>query len=445
MEVSYKRDFHHSYLILENEEMPDCDAYPVRMLLNGSIPGLLSCSIHRVDNQALFYYEITSKQPLETLCESKKLDRDCMILVIGALMKTIEEMERYLLDPASLLLQPEYIYVNEADREVGFCCWPCSNADEQAFLRFTEFLLPKIDHQDQDAVVLGYQLYRRAMEGRVEPEEIRREIYREVIRPQAAKPEETVSDEEYGVDPLLLEEESRKRQEMMESLLKNPEEEKGIGTGKITFCITLAGFDGVLCYYLLQNRCLPIPVCIALTGSILLVIPLLVLWERIKKKFTGKKGEKKEKEEIKQETAVSEKWDIAKKEDPEIPSLLDDSRTSLLNQPAAAENCGILKALSPPQARDIVLKKGTVILGKMEGAVDIVLPSAAVSRVHAKIKCDQQCEVFDLNSRNGTYVNQIEGVGHEGRILKEGDMISFADVVFQYSAPGNDSLRIRQE
>ncbi|MGI6010154.1 MAG: DUF6382 domain-containing protein [Ruminococcus sp.] len=442
MEVSYKRDFHHSYLILADEKIPDYDAYPVRMMLNSSVPGLLSCSIHRVDNQAMFYYEITSMQPLASLCESKKINRDSLILVIGALMKTIEEMERYLLNPASLLLQPEFIYVNIADRVVGFCCWPGKEEEEQAFLHFTEFLLPKIDHQDQDAVVLGYQLYRRAMEGRINPEEIRREIYREVIKPQETKEEKDNQEASCETDPALLEEEMQKRREIINTFLKNPEEEKEISSGKITLCIILAGFTGLLCFYMAKYHYLPLPVCIGIACAMAPVIAGLLFWQKIKRRFMKKETKKEQKQEIRKDNLKETEW---KSEETPIPDLADDSRTSLLCQPTDRENYGILRAVSPPQAADIILKKGTVILGKLEGAVDIVLPSPAVSRIHAKIKCDRDCEIFDLNSRNGTYVNQIEDVGFEGKKLKEGDMVSFADVVFQYTLPGNSALRIHRE
>ncbi|MGI6006067.1 MAG: DUF6382 domain-containing protein [Ruminococcus sp.] len=443
MEVSYKRDFHHSYLIIQDEKLPDCDTYPVKMLLNGAVPGLLTCQIHRVDNQALFYYEITSKQPLSVLYESKKLDRDSMILIISALIKTMEEMERYLLDPSCLLLQPEYIYINTADREVGFCCWPRSHqeTDHQAFLHFTEYLLPQIDHQDQEAVILGYQLYRRAMEGRLDPEEIRGEIYREMIKPQ--KTEEANIPEEAALDPAFMEEESRKREEVLETLLQDQGEGKKENSGKIMLCITGIGLVGIMCFYLIWNHFFSWQVyCAAGTVLFLVILGIVVAW-KVKKRKADRKKREDPKAEVRLVNTMAAEEPMDEKD---LPDIREDLKTSLLNQPTDEEDYGVLQAVHPPRMPDIVLKKGTVILGKMEGAVDIVLPSPAVSRVHAKVCCDKECEIFDLNSRNGTYVNQTEGVGYEGKKLKDGDRVSFADVVFCYHSPEkNGGLHIHRE
>jgi S1-C subfamily serine protease len=57
---------------------------------------------------------------------------------------------------------------------------------------------------------------------------------------------------------------------------------------------------------------------------------------------------------------------------------------------------------------------------------DIILPSPAVSKEHAKIKYeDGQFVIYDLASTNGTYVN---GVKINKRALSDGDEITFGDV-----------------
>ena len=107
----------------------------------------------------------------------------------------------------------------------------------------------------------------------------------------------------------------------------------------------------------------------------------------------------------------------------------------MLSRPPQTEDFGKLQGIYPPGTVDIPLKEGTMILGKREGAVDILLSSPAVSRVHAKIQCGKTCRVFDLNSRNGTYVNYTQAVDYEGRTLQEGDTVTFADMVFRYGPP----------
>ena len=75
MQADYKRDLNHNYLILQEEGEVDTASYEVRMILMNSISGLLPCTIQRIDNQNLFYYEITSRQPISLLFANKKLGR----------------------------------------------------------------------------------------------------------------------------------------------------------------------------------------------------------------------------------------------------------------------------------------------------------------------------------------------------------------------------------
>ena len=443
MKVSYKRDFHHSYLILEEEDTPDCETYPVRMMLNGAIPGLLSCQIHRVDNRALFYYEITSRQPLCDLCEARNLNKEILALLIGALIRTMEELESCLLDPACLLLSPEYVYVNEAEREVGFCFWPGERREEQNFLRFAEYLLPKIDHQDQEAVVLGYQLYRRVMEGCLDPGEIRRELYRETQDVRTWQEEEEGLPQEEtacGLPREYLEEESRRRQEVLETLLQGGQEKKkSIASWKITVCVTAVSLTGILYFYLIRNRIFSWPLYAGAGAGLALLLTAVLAGGRILRRFREKMPEKEKRKKNEKRKEEKEEKELRfvpyTRPEEEVPDISEDAPTTLLSCPPQTEDFGKLQGVYPPGTMDIPLKEGTMILGKREGAVDILLPSPAVSRVHAKIQCGKSCQVFDLNSRNGTYVNYTQAVDYEGRTLQAGDTVTFADMVFRYVPP----------
>lgn len=49
---------------------------------------------------------------------------------------------------------------------------------KEQFQLLTEYILPKIDHQEQDAVILGYGVYKRAMEDSFHLEHIKEELYK---------------------------------------------------------------------------------------------------------------------------------------------------------------------------------------------------------------------------------------------------------------------------
>jgi pSer/pThr/pTyr-binding forkhead associated (FHA) protein len=70
-----------------------------------------------------------------------------------------------------------------------------------------------------------------------------------------------------------------------------------------------------------------------------------------------------------------------------------------------------------------------MIIGRDEKA-DIKLPSVNVSRRHAVIKCSQhEVSVHDFESRNGVFLN---GIKVHSAVLRDGDIIQLADVVFDF-------------
>ena len=111
MYTEYKRDMNHNYLILHSEQEIDTSSYQVRMLAGNVLPSVLRCRLQRMDGQILFYYEITSRQSLLSFYEQKKFRKEDLQLIFGGLIKAMEEMGEYLLNPGHLLLEPEYIFL----------------------------------------------------------------------------------------------------------------------------------------------------------------------------------------------------------------------------------------------------------------------------------------------------------------------------------------------
>src|SRR5947208_13276847 len=71
------------------------------------------------------------------------------------------------------------------------------------------------------------------------------------------------------------------------------------------------------------------------------------------------------------------------------------------------------------------LRVGACLVGRGQGA-DIVLNDESVSRRHAQVSVvGEACEVMDLGSYNGTYVNDVQVVHQR---LRDGDRIAFGRV-----------------
>ena len=81
-----------------------------------------------------------------------------------------------------------------------------------------------------------------------------------------------------------------------------------------------------------------------------------------------------------------------------------------------------------------------MLVGRHQSA-DIVLQAGEISRKHAAFLLkDQGLWLQDLNSSNGTFVNDLQ-IEHE-TLLKQGDIVQFASLKFSVLEPAKDIARV---
>ncbi|MCD8336779.1 MAG: FHA domain-containing protein [Lachnospiraceae bacterium] len=81
---------------------------------------------------------------------------------------------------------------------------------------------------------------------------------------------------------------------------------------------------------------------------------------------------------------------------------------------------------------DICLGSEPVYIGKIKGEADIILDSATVSRMHARLELrDGRCVLRDMNSKNGTFVNGRRLMPQEECELRENDTVAFAEIAYR--------------
>lgn len=179
MRAEYKRDMNHNYLVLYGEEEIDTSAYQVRMLVGNVIPSLLKCRIQGMDGNFVVYYDITSRQSLAAFYENRKFRQEDLQLIFGEFIRVMEDAAEYLMDPGQLVIMPEYMFLEIEKKEISFCLMPGYRKEvREQFQALTEYILPKIDHEDGNAVLIGYGVYRRALEDSFHLEHMKEELYR---------------------------------------------------------------------------------------------------------------------------------------------------------------------------------------------------------------------------------------------------------------------------
>ena len=82
---------------------------------------------------------------------------------------------------------------------------------------------------------------------------------------------------------------------------------------------------------------------------------------------------------------------------------------------------------------DIIIDKDDYIIGRLAGHVDHALTNNAVGKLHAQLVCrDGSCYIKDLNSVNGTFINNKRIESNKEFELKENDKLQLANSEFVF-------------
>ncbi len=474
MNAEYKRDLQNNYLILEAPKAEE-DDYRLRMAEQNQVSGLLPFHSARKNGVLYLHYEITSKQTLESIFEKRKMGYEDIFFLLAGIRDVLEAMQKYLLDPAQLVFDPEYLYVEPDRRRVQLCYLPGSEGS-CPIIRLAEFILKKLDHREQQAVALGYGFYQKAMEDNFSLQKTLKEIleaeeaqkgengeYREdrinnAVRYRSDFAEESASlsgkRQEYRKENAEFEERENtgylrggeKRSAGAEAESVPPEAREPY---EVTHCerkrrpqrrvdrLFQVIHPAVLLSALLLFALLEIVYYFGLlttteAGGIFF---LLISVEALINKFWRNRKERKTESRWIEEEDDQMYWMLQEEmyEAPEETSVIEETRCLTPGQ----EEGGIYLVCTHGGAggiagQDIYVGASPVYVGKIKGESDVILDSPTVSRRHARLECrDGVCYVKDLNSRNGTFCNGRRLRPQEQCRFAQGDEISFAEIGYR--------------
>lgn len=450
MRAEYKRDMNHNYLILYGEDEINTDSYQVRMLVGNVIPSLLKCRIQGMDGRFLVYFDITSKQALSVLYEEKKMGVEDLRLIFGGFVKAMEDAAEYLMNPGQFIISPEYIYTDIEKQEIYFCMMPGYEKDiKEQFQFLTEYILPKIDHQDQDAVILGYGVYKRAMEDSFHLEHIKEELYKtqgqQGTTTTKAEQMKTESEQRQESEDFNPEEEGFwENEEINQEFVRDGEKSKRLSPPQKTGVIVLAAIllCGIAATTLMGY--LPYLETGTILGIIIVLVACVMLFVyvlKIKKKPGAlRQGREEERDKPKgitgkvptDQTDQSQntiKSVVKSTNKPVVKSsqLHADYGETVVLSAGAVSGPASLVSKEPGELATIYINEDLTVIGKLETACDAVISLPTVSRIHAKIrKKEDAYYLTDMNSRNGTAVNGRLLLPDEEYQLEPEDEVDFA-------------------
>lgn len=167
MNIQYQRNLKNSYMVVVEPGQPlNMDGQLAeKMMQRQQIPGLLRWVTMEHEGDMTFWYQITGLQSLSDWLRHHALDYKLFGHLMSGLLALQEELPRFYLKTEHLLLQPEQIFLDTSGEHAVFCYEPLWSRDpRQSLQELMEQLLPRIDHEDKDAVQFGYGLYEKCQE-----------------------------------------------------------------------------------------------------------------------------------------------------------------------------------------------------------------------------------------------------------------------------------------
>jgi hypothetical protein len=160
MKVEYKKDLRHSYMVIPLENDINSSEYCIKLLEHQRVEGILALERRVIDNQRMLYYEITSKQVMQSLFVKTTLSYGQLRNICENILLILERAYEYLLPEDDFILSPECIYLNIINFEPELCFFPGYQKNIRDQIReVMEYLMNKVDYTDKEAVLLVYQLY----------------------------------------------------------------------------------------------------------------------------------------------------------------------------------------------------------------------------------------------------------------------------------------------
>ena len=395
-EVTYERDMTASYMRIPAGIHAGLDE---KLMLRRKLPGALPVERTYVDGSGQYWYNISGKQSLDMYCRVKEIGIDLVEHLIGSICSEIEILEWNLVQSGCLMLDPELIFLTGINQEVSFTIYPSNNTTiETEFQQLMEYLLTKINHKDEAAVRVAYAIYERTLEEGYSIPDVR-----EVIR--KAKYRETE-----GVDNLTGQKNwgsVRRGQDIGEGAEVNRQsrnEEYKIDTDRRTPGRAEKKQD--------ERR--------QKTGKRgLQEGPVQRLWTFLQAQLGFEEKKAKEIECI-----------VYPEEEIYVPEVEIHPTVCLGNLQSAPQ--GILLYQGAEQFPDIRLDRAVVRIGHGRDT-DVQVNRDTVSQMHARILREgDSYYIEDLNSTNGTFVNDELLAYKEKRQLKVNDTVRLADLRYRF-------------
>ncbi len=384
MRTDYKQDIHKRYLVLDPKDDICSSEYKKRMIIENRIEGFLKCSIEHMNNTELYNYEIPKGyMSVAEYAGRYYASEELLRRLLSSAANAILQLYDFLLSPDDILLEIENIFIQPQEGEIRFCYYPFKRKSfEEGCRCLSEELIHCLDHNEKNAVEIGYNFYKACARDGITAEAIREIAYMHINSKRNVYDDEPGQwdDAENGFEETgILEEEKEYGYDFLFENEEPKEKKKSV-------------------------------------------------FERLRERFRIKKVEKKAEGAINEQ--MISKSDVISREKTMFSESSSDETVLLKNDCSKAVYAWLV-----PQnnigGEAVPIENESYLIGKEVPPEEIKISGGTVSRIHARLRADEGTyTITDLGSKNGTSVNGRALTPGEAYVLHDRDEIAIADRIF---------------
>jgi FOG: FHA domain len=442
LEFSYESTAAASYLVVKTGLRSDVLDYQVSMTSVNKIGSMASFDMKCNNGYAYFYYNITSLLSLSLFLKRKKLMRNEFIRLLADITKLLIDCEGYLLSGSNFILNVDYLYINPETLDISMIYIPVDAKGDVSFL-FREFIIglilkhAEIDESNQDNFlqkILGA---------------VRNDLFNMIeflrLLDSLLFSVDTLNEENHDISSKI---ENLELDALCAGSVKTESKQDiGIKAKQIVGILLLQLIIISAAFFFVnfsKYKGHDSAVNYAAFGLIAAALDVIVLKNILRGKgiSIGKINrqnaiETKENMEYSNNmfstaSEINRPKDVLSENTGGYSCLNKDNRTGFENNTVLLgkkENgFPVLKSRSEKVSESIEIHKSDFLIGRLAGQVDFICKSNAVGKVHAQIISSGGVYVIkDLNSINGTFINNVRIPSNVEHELRDGDNVAFAN------------------
>lgn len=345
------------------------ECYDENIIVDKNIEGTILCEKCFVNGRAEFWYDITGKQGLDEFCKVNEIEKELFEGIVLGICNCLEMLEWNLVDASCFMLRPDLVFLDVHKKVVTFVLYPESGDNIYSKLQdFMEFLLTKISHENMKLVSCAYRIYEHILQGTYAISDIK-----QILLDEKMEMVPTVEPTKKEADDILWKEaEAETKKEEPDDMVDQV----------VNFFHKI--MQSARTYFFIEKK-------------------------------QGDEGV------------------------PEVvyPEIVEETAEINLHPTVCLSNWkdvaqGILVYEGKENFADFEIGHLICVVGKSH-RVKLQIKKDTISQFHAKIEwVDDVYYIEDMNSTNGTYVNEELLNYKERRALVPGDSIRFADVKYRF-------------